>query len=73
MVLLLVDLFLIVVVLLQTSKGDGLTPLTGSQDTFFGKNKSKTFEGKLKLMTRIAAVAVAVLSLALVLVQRFAA
>ncbi|MBO2516158.1 MAG: preprotein translocase subunit SecG [Clostridiales bacterium] len=47
---------LIVSVLLQSSDDDGMGALTGaSSESFFSKNQTSTLEGKLALITKIAA------------------
>jgi preprotein translocase subunit SecG len=67
-ILLLVSLVLIVVVLMQPGKSAGLSgAITGGAETFFGKNKARSYEGKLALLTKISATALFVLSLALVI------
>ena len=69
--LVLSSLVLIVVVLLQPSKSAGLSgSIAGGAETFFGKNKAKSMEGKLLKVTRVAAGAVFVLALLLVIVVR---
>jgi preprotein translocase subunit SecG len=55
-------LILIVTVLLQESKQNGLSAVSGAAETFFGKNKAKGLEAKLALITKIAAGAFVVLS-----------
>lgn len=50
------SIVLIVAVLLQEGQNKGMGAITGGSETFFGKNKSKTKEGKLKAMTKAAAV-----------------
>ncbi len=55
-------LFLTVVVLMQEGKSAGLGALSGSTDTYWSKNKGRSFEGKLVLFTKIAAVLFLVLS-----------
>ena len=55
-------LFLTVVVLMQEGKSAGLGALSGSTDTYWSKNKGRSFEGKLVLLTKIAAVLFLVLS-----------
>ena len=47
-------LFLIVVVMLQQSNSNGIGALGGQQETFYGKNKGKTLESKLRKLTVIA-------------------
>ena len=59
-------LVLIVTVLMQDTESDGMGALTGGSETFFGKNKNNTLEGKLNLATKVSAivfVALAVLML----------
>ena len=48
-------LVLIVTVLLQPGESNGLGAIAGGAETFFGKNKAKTMEGKLALATKISA------------------
>lgn len=54
-VLILVSLVLIVAVLMQEGNKQGLGAISGAADTFLGKNKSKSAEGKLLTITKIAA------------------
>ena len=57
---------MIVTVLLQSSESDGMGALTGGSETFFGKNKNATLEGKLALATKVSSavfVALAILML----------
>lgn len=49
-------LVLIVTVLLQPGESNGLGAIAGGAETFFGKNKAKTMEGKLALATKVSAV-----------------
>ena len=49
-------LVMIVTVLFQSSESDGMGALTGGSETFFGKNKAKSMEGKLALATKVSAV-----------------
>jgi len=57
--------FIILVVLLQPGNEEGLGALTGStSDTYLGKNKGKSWEGRLKKLTIIAAVLIVVLCIA---------
>lgn len=69
-VLCLFSLFMIAVVLLQSGKSAGLTgDIAGGAETFLGKSKAKTYEGTLKKLTKVAAVGIMVLAIALVLIQ----
>ena len=53
--LILVALVLIVSVLMQEGSRQGLGSIGGGAETFFGKNKAKSYEGKLALITKVAA------------------
>lgn len=44
----------IILVLLQPSNSSGIDALGGSSETFFGKNKGKSIEAKMKKWTWIA-------------------
>ncbi len=68
--LVIVSLVLIVSVLMQSSESDGMGAISGGSETFFGKNKNSSFEGKLALITKISAGAFVVLALVLVFLSR---
>ena len=69
-ILCLFSLFMIAVVLLQSGKSAGLSgDIAGGAETFLGKSKAKSYEGKLKKLTKVAAVGIMVLAVALVLIQ----
>jgi len=69
-ILVLVCLALIVLVLMQSGKSQGLSgAIAGGAETFFGKKKAQSYEGKLALFTKIAAAAFVVLSIVLVILQ----
>ena len=61
--LVLVALVLIVAVLMQQGNSAGLGAISGGAETFLGKNKAKSFEGKLALITKISAAAFVVLAI----------
>ncbi len=62
-------LVMIVTVLLQSSDSDGMNALGGgSSETFFGKNKNATFEGKLALATKVSAGVFVVLALLMIFI-----
>lgn len=62
----LVSLFVIIVVMAQPAKVQGLSSvISGGAQTFFGKNKARTYEGKLQKLTSIAMVLFVITSLAL--------
>lgn len=46
---------LIATVLLQPGESSGLGSIAGGAETFFGKNKAKSMEGKLALVTKVSA------------------
>jgi preprotein translocase subunit SecG len=72
-ILILSSIALIAVVLLQPGKSAGLSgAIAGGAETFFGKNKAKSYEGKLAVATKATAAVVFVLSLALVIMDKFA-
>jgi len=66
-------LFLVAVVLLQSGRKTGVAgSVTGGAESLFGKKKARGYEAKMALLTKIAAVGMMVLSVALVLMQKFA-
>lgn len=59
-------LFLIASVLLQSGKRAGLSgAISGGAETFFGKNKARSMDAKLSKATTIAAIIFIILTLAL--------
>ncbi len=58
----------IVIVLFQPGNSSGVGAVTGAAETFFGKNKAKSMEGKLKKWTVIAMAVILVLSVLFFLV-----
>ena len=56
-------LVLIVTVLLQESKQNGVGAISGAAETFFGKNKAKGMEAKLALITKVCAIVFVVLAI----------
>lgn len=62
-----ISLFIIVVVLAQPAKVQGLSSaISGGAETFFGRNKARTWEGKLEKLTTAAMVLFVVTSILLV-------
>ena len=61
-------LIMIVTVLFQSSESDGMGALTGGSETFFGKNKNATLEGKLAMATKISAGVFVVLAVVMLFV-----
>lgn len=62
-------IFLIIVVMMQSGNSNGIDALSGSSDTFYGKNKSKTIESKLKKLTVICVILLVVFMIAFYLIQ----
>lgn len=61
-------LVMIVTVLMQNSESDGMGALTGGSETFFGKNKNNTLEGKLNNATKISAIVFVLLAIVMLIV-----
>ena len=71
-VLILLSVAIIVLVLLQEGKSAGLSgAIAGGAETFFGKNKSRTMDSKLVLITKIIAISFFVLALVATLLLLF--
>ena len=60
----------IILVLLQPANSTGIDALGGSGETFFGKNKGKSIESRMKKWTWICLVVLAVFSTAFFMVQQ---
>lgn len=68
-VLMLTSLVLIVSVLMQKGDVEGISALGASTgDSYFGRNKDKTVQGKLATLTKISAVAFVVLTIVMLFV-----
>ena len=62
-IFILVCICITVIVLMQESKQAGLSgTISGAADTYWGKNKGRSMEGKLVLITRILAIAFVVIA-----------
>ena len=61
--LILIAIVLIAAVLLQQGNSAGLGAISGGAETFLGKNKAKSYEGKLALITKASAAAFVVLAI----------
>ncbi len=59
----------IILVLLQPSNSSGIDALGGSSETFFGKNKGKSIEAKMKKWTWICLAVLVVFSIAFYVLQ----
>ena len=66
----LIALFLIVVVLLQSGKTAGLSgSIAGGAESFFGKNKGRTIDAILSKWTSVVAILFIITSVALTLLK----
>lgn len=71
-ILLVAAIFLIIAVLLQSSKSKGLSgTIAGGSETFFGKNKAKSMDKKLSVMTTIVAVVFVIITLSVFVLQDY--
>ena len=62
--LVLASIAMIAIVLLQRgNEGNGISAITGGNDTFFGRHKSRSIDGKFKLATVIVAASMLVFSI----------
>ena len=64
-VFVLICIALTVIVLLQEGKSQGLGAIGGMADSYWGKNKGRSMEGKLEKFTRYGAILFFVLALVL--------
>ena len=62
MVFILVCVALVVIVLMQEGKSAGLGSISGAAETYWGKNKGRSMEGRLVKYTKILAVLFLVLA-----------
>lgn len=72
--LIIASILLIIVVSMQESKQSGLSAMTGgSSDSYLSKNKGKTMEAKLSMITKIFTAIFFVATIALNLIIKFLA
>ncbi len=64
-VLVLVSIVLTAVVLMQEGKSAGLGAISGAAESYWGKNKGRSMDGKLQTITKVLAIAFFVLALVL--------
>ena len=68
--LIIARLFLIASILLQSGKSAGMSgEIAGGAESIWGKNKGRSFEGKLEKATTVSAIVFVITSLALVAIQ----
>lgn len=66
-------IFIICVVLFQPGNSSGVSALGGQTETFLGKNKSKTFEHRMRVLTVISSIVFGVLCILFAIVATLAA
>ncbi len=59
----------IVLIMIQPGNSRGIDALGGSSETFYGKNKGKSLESKLKLWTAICLIVLGVLAVLFFILQ----
>ena len=59
----------IVLIMIQPGNSRGIDALGGSSETFYGKNKGKSLESKLKLWTAICLIVLGVLAVVFFILQ----
>ncbi len=65
-------IFIILVVMFQPGNSSGVSALGGTTETFLGKNRSKTFEHKMKKITVVSGIVFTVLAIVFAIVAYFA-
>ncbi len=68
-VVFLAALFAIILVLFQKSNSDGIQGITASSETFYGKNRGRSIESKLKKWSWIVLGVIGVLSVVAYIIQ----
>ncbi len=68
-IIFIVALIAIIAVLFQKSNSDGIQGITASSETFYGKNRGRSIESKLKKWTWIALTIIGVLAIAAYIVD----
>ena len=64
-VFIIICIALTVIILLQEGKSAGLGAISGAADTYWGKNKGRSMEGKLVTITKVLAVLFVVIAIIL--------
>lgn len=60
-----VSVALVILVLMQEGKAQGLGSIAGAAETYWGKNKGRSMEGMLVKITRVLAILFMLLTMAL--------
>ena len=61
-VFIIISIILTVIILMQEGKSAGLGAISGAADTYWGKNKGRSMEGRLVMATRIMVILFLVLA-----------
>ena len=64
-IFIIVCIALVVLVLMQEGKAQGLGTISGAAETYWGKNKGRSMEGRLVQITKILAILFFVLAIVL--------
>ena len=64
-VFIIISIALTVIILLQEGKSAGLGAISGAADTYWGKNKGRSMEGKLVKVTRVLVILFLLISIVL--------
>lgn len=62
--LIITSVLIVLLVMFQSPKGDGLSGLAGGSDSYYGRNSERTMDAMLSKYTKIAAIAFGVLTIA---------
>ena len=64
-IFILICIALVILVLMQEGKSAGLGSISGAAETYWGKNKGRSMEGRLVMITKVLAVSFVVLAIVL--------
>ncbi len=64
-VLIIISLIITVIILMQEGKSAGLGAISGAADTYWGKNKGRSMEGRLVKLTRVCVILFLLLAMVL--------
>ena len=64
-IFILICIALVIRVLMQEGKSAGLGSISGAAETYWGKNKGRSMEGRLVMITKVLAVSFVVLAIVL--------
>ena len=64
-IFILICIALVILVLMQEGKSAGLGSISGAAETYWGKNKGRSMEGRLVMITKVLAVSFEVLAIVL--------